>query len=129
MIQGFLKWLTTEPTAPYYTRSALVARLAACLKTVGYRLDDIVIWDGCGKRPMPYRSLILVTGGAHQTDRLMHERFTSTENIDLVSHYRWETVGAMLWNAVKQPSDHVQETFQQDFESIDAAVSHCLDFR
>ncbi len=129
MVHGFLNWLTAGSTLPYWTRSAVVTRIAACLKTVGYSFDDIVLWDGCGERPTPSRSLILVTGGTHQTDQLMHEDLSDTGDLDLVSHYRWETVGALLWNAVKQPSNHVQESFQQDFESIDAAVSHCLDFR
>ena len=129
MILGFLKWLTSDSVAPYYTRSAAVTRLAACLKTVGYRLDDIIIWDGCGKRPMPHRSLILVTGGAQETDHLMHEPSGEGVLTYMISHFRWETVGAMLWNAVKQPSAHVQETFQQDFESIDANISRCLGFR
>ena len=125
MVEGFLKWVTTDFVTPYYTRSALVTRVAACLQAAGYRLDAIRIWDGCKERPAPQRSLILVTGGVYQTDHLMSEDSTPRALFS-VSHYRWETVGALFWNACRQPSDHVPERFQQDFDIIDATVSHCL---
>ncbi|KAL8743702.1 MAG: hypothetical protein Q9190_003970 [Brigantiaea leucoxantha] len=99
MVEGFLKWVTTDFVTPYYTRSALVTRVAACLQAAGYRLDAIRIWDGCKERPAPQRSLILVTGGVYQTDHLMSEDSTPRALFS-VSHYRWETVGALFWNAL-----------------------------
>lgn len=129
LINGFLKWLTENASSPYHTRSAHAARLAVCLKIIGYKITHIIVWNGVGDSPGFGRDLVLVTGGASETDPFMDEHDFKGWSIDLVTHYRWATVGSMLWNSFVQESTTSQETFQQDFDEIDHAISQDLKFR
>ncbi|CAO2650786.1 Nn.00g020780.m01.CDS01 [Neocucurbitaria sp. VM-36] len=127
MIKGFLRWLLQRGNlSTYYTRSATVARLATCMKCIGYKISNIRMWDGLGTRPTPYRGLILVTGGAYDTDSMVEDESPSWA-VDFINHYHWETVGAMLWNSLAHTGcESFYETFQQDFEDVDVLVKNSL---
>ncbi|CAN9363464.1 unnamed protein product [Alternaria alternata] len=118
LIKGFFKWLFhKDDVSPYYTRSGTVARLATCLKYVGYQLTEIRAWNGIGKPPVLPRGLVLVTGGAFDTDRMM-ENESLRWQVDFVYHYHWQTIGAMLWNSIAgEISETFHEIFQQDFDN------------
>ena len=51
MIGGMLKWIVQDKPSEYRTRSASVARVAACLQAIGYGIGQISIWDGYGQPP------------------------------------------------------------------------------
>lgn len=129
-IDGFLRWLLkTDAGSPYYTRSAIVGRIAACLRCIGYKIGKVIVWDGTGKRPSPYRGLVLVTGGSSNTDELSCEEILSAITVvNSISHYHWNTVGGMLWNSFDQefPNSY-HESFQQDFDDIDKDISQSLE--
>ncbi|CZR63221.1 uncharacterized protein PAC_13118 [Phialocephala subalpina] len=129
LINGFLRWLVRDIRDPYYTRSAAVARIAACLRCVGYKIGETAIWDGIGQRPSLHRTLILVTGGASETDDLMDESIFQQRPCDLITHYRWNTAGAMLWNSLLQDCEYSHEMFQEDFDDINATLEKSLEFR
>jgi hypothetical protein len=121
LIPAFLLWVSRGITDTYYTRSAAVTRIGLCLRAVGYRIDEIQVWDGTGTCPCPRRSIVLVIGGWSKTDCLQDD-----EEIDqfyrrssaLILHYRKDTVGAMLWNSFPQECCFGPETFQQDYLDI-----------
>lgn len=118
-VGGFLKWIVQDGTRAYRTRSALVARVAACLRAVGYPIGDIRVWDGVGPAPagMNNKSLLLVVGGTVSTDPLM----LGVEEIPLnplllVHHYNDKTIGSLFLTALYHQSDSHPEVFQSLFE-------------
>lgn len=127
LIKGFIKWLLDPNFRKcYYTRSAIVTRLAACMKQVGYQISEVKVWDGLGTPPGTDRALILVTGGAFETDVLMEETNYGLGR-SLVYHYHCHTVGAMLWNSFAQEyTGSFFEVFQQDFDDIQEQVKESL---
>ncbi|KAL5320415.1 hypothetical protein ACEPPN_011217 [Leptodophora sp. 'Broadleaf-Isolate-01'] len=129
LIQGFLRWLIRNNSETYFTRSGAVARIAACLRCVGYMLGEVTVWDGAGSRPALHRTVVLVTGGSCETDNLMDENTFKSTSIDLITHYKWNTVGAMLWNSLLQDCGHFHTTLQEDFDNINDLVEHNLDFQ
>jgi hypothetical protein len=128
LVDGFLAWLSKEMKETYYTRSAAVARLAVCLKEIGYTISGIQVWDGEGERPAPPRSLVIVVGGSSETDVLLEHDNQFIFRMPQITHYRSNTVGAMLWNAFRQDCLHPVETFQQDFDQINQEIAYDLDF-
>ncbi|KAL9116827.1 MAG: hypothetical protein Q9187_006643 [Circinaria calcarea] len=118
MIGGFLKWLGMGIREAYFTRSAAVARLAACLKDVGYVLTSVQKWDGRGSLPTLPRAVILVVGGVSKTDPFLEEPPYDYPELVLISHYQWSTTGAMFSNSLHTHSAIPPETFQQYFEEI-----------
>ncbi|KAJ4376241.1 hypothetical protein N0V83_001524 [Neocucurbitaria cava] len=125
-ILGFFIWLTKANMEPYHTRSAAVARLAASLRIIGYKIGAVQVWRGHGERPKPPRTVVLVTSGSSDTDRYAGPLDRGTRSITMISHYRWNTVGAMLWNAQVQVSECPFETYQSDFEDTDSALMMTL---
>lgn len=119
MVGGLLKWIVSGDTNTYATRSALVSRVAACLRSIGYQIGTIQTWDGTGVFPahLNRNAVVLVLGGYSQTDRLMldAEEFQQESR---TLHYNYKTVGAMLLNALGNQSDTFPEVFQDHFESI-----------
>ena len=119
MVCGFLKWVLSEDHGAYATRSALVARVAYCLRSVGYMIGEIQSWHGVGERPesLGVKSVILVLGGFSKTDPLM---FDPGELIQLshTLHYRFETIGAMLLTSLESQSDLYPEECQFHFEEV-----------
>lgn len=130
-ISGFLIWLFEHDAGQaYYTRSGAVARIAICLRCAGYKIGDIIVWNGSNRHPNPPRGLVLITGGTHDTDKYMYH--VNSENISavLISHFQWKTVGALLWNAFDKVSTHSpHESFQQAFDDIDHRISVALSFQ
>jgi hypothetical protein len=127
-ISGFLIWLfKVDAGQAYYTRSGAVARIAVCLRSAGYKVGDIIVWNGSDRRPSPSRGLVLVVGGTSETDEYMYH--INSENITavLISHFQWKTVGALFWNAFDQVFSHSpHESFQQVFDDIDDRISEAL---
>jgi len=88
-IEGFFRWLLkTNSDLPYYTRSAIVGRIAVCLRCIGYKVGDIIIWKGTGRRPNPPRGVVLVMGGSSDTDEFMTPLNSHHVTIEPISHYR-----------------------------------------
>jgi hypothetical protein len=118
-IFGFFRWARTSQLEPYHTRSAAVARIAASLRAVGYKLGPVIVWSGNEPSPQSIRSLVLVTGGSSDTDMFAPPENAGGPSIQMISHYRWNTIGAMLWNAHVRVSKCFVETYQSDFEDTD----------
>ena len=128
MLGGFLKWLGSGAEGQYRTRSAAVARLAACLKEVGYyKIARIRCWNGIGVRPA-FHGVLLVAGGTSETDSFMDQGPFHRSEFVFVSHYYFATTGAMLLNSLQTKCDTSPEVFQQFFEDIDAEVRSQLTF-
>lgn len=104
LLGGFLKWLGSGAIGQYRTRSAAVARLAACMKEVGYKIANIKFWNGLGVRPT-LSGILLVTGGSSETDPLMDEEQDSWTEFIFVSRYYHATTGAMLLNSIQTRCD------------------------
>lgn len=130
-VSGFIKWLLGNSKDPYYTRSAVVARLAVTLRSVGYNLRSVVTWNGQNSRPRPYRGLVLVTGGSSETDAFVVDYANQNYYVDIrvTAHYHHKTVGTMLWNAFRKDCDLLVEMLQEDFDVIEDAVSRDLGVR
>jgi hypothetical protein len=117
-----LRWLISDRRRMYCTRSASVARVAACLAEVGWVIGPIRVWDGVGRCPTSFDGVLLVTGGSMPTDELMLNPadLEKLENIDtpITHHYRYQTIGAMLYIALGCRTDLNPESLQTDFETI-----------
>lgn len=113
MIGGMLKWIAQDKPSEYQTRSASVARAAACLQAIGYSIGQIRIWDGNGQSPpaMAAKSLMLVLGGSTPTDPLLLEPFPTLSG-PVVTHYQYKTVGSMLLSALGGTCGAFPEVFQ-----------------
>ncbi|KFY29811.1 hypothetical protein V494_08468 [Pseudogymnoascus sp. VKM F-4513 (FW-928)] len=127
---GLLRWLGNGMSipdgitpggtikSPYFTRSGLVARVAGYLQTVGYRISSIQTWQGYPPRPrVNHRTVILVLGGSEETDILM-EDLTARLFCNVVLHYTYNTVGAMLHQSLMHFTTAPPEVFQSDFDEI-----------
>ena len=118
MIAGLLQWMIKDGEQEYRTRSGCVARVAACLKAVGYNISNIQTWDGYGPPPRCNgpKNLTLVLGGSSETDPLMQELQQS--DITRILHYDFKTSGAMLLNALGDAPDLHPAVIQEDFEWV-----------
>ena len=119
MVGGLLKWIVSGDINTYATRSALVLRVAAYLRSIGYQIGTIKTWDGTGVYPahLNRNAVILVLGGTSPTDRLMLDA-EDFQQESRTLHYQYKTVGAMLLNALDNQSDKFPEVFQDHFEYI-----------
>ena len=119
MVGGMLKWIMSEDHGTYATRSALVGRVAACLKHVGYMVGRIQTWDGTGQYPQDLgrKAILLVLGGSWPTDPLMLDAQEMPET-DYTLHYQYKSVGAMLLTALGNQSNTYPEVLQDHFEFI-----------
>lgn len=126
-LEGLFTWLLkTNGDSPYYTRSAIVGRTAVCLQCIGYKLGEVIIWDGTGKRPNPPRGIVLVMGGSSDTDELMTP-WSMLHTVEPVSHYHWKTAGVMFYSAFNVDSScSYHEVFQEDFDGIYAEITASL---
>ena len=127
MIGGLLKWIAQGQNCEYRTRSACVARVAACLRAIGYNIGSIQPWSGQGQTPCPIgpNSLILVLGGSSDTDPLMEE-FQQLPDTPMILHYQFNTTGAMLLTALQDAPNTQPEVFQTDFEQVFEYVEQYL---
>lgn len=116
---GLLRWLGSGMKSPYLTRSGLVARIAGYLQAVGYGIDSILTWQGIPPRPriQSPMTVVLVLGGSEETDTLM-EDLSERILFDMVMHYTYDTVGAMLYQSLFPYATSSPEVFQFDFEEI-----------
>ena len=122
LLAGLLKWLTREERLGYRTRSGAVARIAACLKSVGYPIGPIEIWDGYGEPPpLQEKMLTLVMGGSSETDQLAEED-PQLPNTEMVFHYTFNTVGSVLLDSMRSVINVRPEVLQEDFEQSFAYV-------
>lgn len=128
MLGGFLRWLGRNKDDSYLTRSAAVARVAAYLKVVGYKIGRIEVWDGLGSTPDYYRGVVLVVGGTSETDDLMEEIDEEILPSPYLSHYRVGTIGALLANCVQMQSDIRPEVCQTWFEQVRSRLQGSLSF-
>ena len=123
MVGGLLKWIVSSDTSTYTTRSALVARMAACLKCIGYSIGKIRTWDGSEDLPsnLDRNAFVVVLGGSSPTDRLMldAEDFPSD---DRTFHYQFNSVGAMILNALGNQSTIFPEVLQGHFEYVHRCI-------
>ena len=117
MVGGLLKWIMSDDMSPYTTRSALVVRVAACLRSIGYPIGTIQTWDGTGSHPTNLygNEVILVQGGSSPADRWMLDA-EDFEDDRRTLHYNYKSVGVMLLNALRNQSDTSPEVFQANFE-------------
>ena len=121
MVSGFLKWFIDDKGIEYRTRSGCVARIAAYLKVVGYKMGSIQTWGGVGLPPSPLgtKCLILVLGRSSETDPLMEGGEDSqTLNQPPKLHYQHSTTGVMLLTALGDAPKILPETLQEDFERV-----------
>ncbi len=116
-VVGFLRWLVQQKKETYFTRSNVVAQLAACLREVGYFIGPIQAWDGSENLPRAHGSnaVVLVTGGSWETDPFMDE---VGGLIDPVYHFHFKTTGAMFSNSLRNRFNVAPEVFQTIFEQI-----------
>lgn len=129
LIGGFLKWLGGGAEGQYPTRSALVAKVAACLKEVGFRIGFIRTWDGVSPRRTTSGSgLWLVVGGTSKTDPLVDENTEQIKDFIFATHYRYATTGAMMLNSLQAPCTIPAESAQQYFVEVDSSIRQDLDF-
>lgn len=119
MIAGLLKWIAKDEVQEYRTRSGCVARIAACLKAVGYRISSIQTWSGNGLPPRSNgpKTLTLVLGGLSETDTMMQE-LQQLPNIPPILHYQFKTSGSMLLGALGNAPDLHPAVLQEDFEWV-----------
>ncbi|CAF9942734.1 hypothetical protein IMSHALPRED_004609 [Imshaugia aleurites] len=119
MIAGLLKWIAKDGAQEYRTRSGCVARVAACLKAVGFRISSIQIYSGYG--PLPScngpKTLTLVLGGSIETDNMMQE-LPQLPDTPRILHYQFNTMGAMLLSALGNAPNLHPEILQEDFEHV-----------
>lgn len=118
MVGGLLKWILREDREAYYTRSGLVARVAAYMKEVGYTVGRIQAWDGFGNPPISLgsKAVLLVMRGSSSTDPLMLDP-QEIAQLGRTHHYQYKTVGAMLMDALDNVSQSFPEVFQNHFEA------------
>ncbi|OBT65659.1 hypothetical protein VE03_05528 [Pseudogymnoascus sp. 23342-1-I1] len=116
---GLLRWLGSGMKSAYLTRSGLVARAAGYLQAVGYGIESILTWHGSPPRPcIPSpRAVVLVLGGSEETDTLM-EHLSERHSFNVVMHYTYGTVGAMLHQSMFAYTTTSPEVFQSDFDGI-----------
>ena len=127
MIGGLLIWIGKQHEESYFTRSAMVARVAACLRSVGYKIGQIRTWDGQGDSPVLLRGVILVIAGSTNTDPYILDSDVLEEQL-FRSHYQSNTTGALLINALHLCCDELPESFQTWFEDIQKLIRTSLDF-
>ena len=128
LISGLLRWVMQESPQDYWTRSASVARVAACLKASGYAIGQTVVWDGVGERPRApgSRNLILVVGGSWQTDSLADENFQPPSSV-LTLYYQPQSIGSLFNTALYNLFDTIPEVYQTDFEDINEDIKRRLE--
>lgn len=119
MIAGLLKWIAKDGVQEYRTRSGCVARVAACLKAVGYSISSIQTWSGNGPPPRSNspKALTLVLGGSSETDTMM-QGLQQPPNTPRILHYQFTTSGSMLLGALGNAPDLHPAVLQEDFESV-----------
>ncbi|KAL2070356.1 hypothetical protein VTL71DRAFT_13382 [Oculimacula yallundae] len=133
LLGGLLLWLShPRSTDPYYTRSSLAARNAAYLRSVGYDIGPICVWDGQGQPPEPRpRGVVLVVGGTSETDH-EHSDFSrvfggnGSSNDKLKSYFRQDTTGSMLVNSLGIPTEIAPESVQEIFLSVQSTINMSL---
>lgn len=128
MVGGLLKWLTLDRKTKYFTRSSMVARVAVCLKEVGYMVN-VGRWDGVE----PYQgtsgpAVVLVLGGSSPTDIMMLSDGDEIPQALCLHHYAHSTVGALFSNAAYDQCDTAPETFQNIYEKIHDKIRTHLDY-
>lgn len=129
LVAGLLKWVTEGTYNNYKTCSGLVARVAVCLKEVGYLVGPIYVWDGSEAEPSEpgTKSLILTVGGSSSTDPLAYEDITIIGS-GWPLHYQYETTGSMMLMALRSASSMTRpEVFQQHFETVSKYIEKHLD--
>ncbi|KAI9754710.1 MAG: hypothetical protein M1815_005470 [Lichina confinis] len=122
MLGGFLKWITQYRKGTYFTRSGLVARVAACLKVVGYPIGSIQTVTGTDDRDLPPKDtdlipVVVVLGGSSMYDPLQLEHDEVVGNW-YADHYSYTSVGLMLVAALNYQSDISPDFLQAEFEFI-----------
>lgn len=119
MVGGLLRWMMSSDCGTYATRSALAARVAACLRCIGYRVGGIQAWDGTGNSPedLSPKTILLVLGGSSPTDPLMLDAGGIVGDVSTL-HYQCSSVGAMLLRALGNQSAAYPEELQTHFETV-----------
>jgi hypothetical protein len=129
MVGGLLQWLGQQKVKVYYTRSALVLRVAVCLQEIGYMVGELICWDGEGTEPQISRGVVLVLGGTTPTDTMMLSENSPYCETVFFQHYRFQTMGSVFLNGLPQfeEKDH-PEPFQTIFDKVLQWITENLSF-
>ncbi|KFY24337.1 hypothetical protein V491_02191 [Pseudogymnoascus sp. VKM F-3775] len=129
MVGGLLQWLGQQKVKVYYTRSALVLRVAVCLQEIGYMVGELICWDGEGTEPQISRGVVLVLGGTTPTDIMMLSENSPHCETVFFQHYRFQTMGSVFLNGLSQfeETDH-PEPFQTIFDKVLLWITDNLSF-
>ena len=132
-VGGLLKWLVQKRRTRYVTRSATVARVAACLQEAGWIIGPIRTWSDPDHPPRFFDGVTLVLAGSGETDDLAllnddNDLIAMQETGRYVHHYRNETVGSMLYVAMAGPSDLYPEMLQTEFSDVHESIRDRLTF-
>ncbi|KAK7915070.1 hypothetical protein PG985_012773 [Apiospora marii] len=134
LVGALLDWVTTYiargHSDTHYTRSSLVLRTAAYLRTVGYNIGPTVVWEGEGEPPTPPSGVVLVMKGVMETD------FMPTPNVrvpystsSIKFFYRLTTVGSMLVNALRVRVEVAPEAAQNTFDRVRGIIKERIQLR
>jgi hypothetical protein len=111
-VAGFLWWLTTDDdNEPYLTRSGMVMRAAACLKSLGCwsNLASGKTWGGEGQVPVAGRAPILVLGGVEKASRVETDKHVFLPGVippgQPPVYYRLSAVGGAFVNSFHNFAD------------------------
>jgi len=130
-VGGLLKWMVQPKRRRYVTRSATVARVAACLDRVGWTIGPIEIWGRPDPVPPAFDGVTLVIAGSFATDPLMLEddELQGANTVHAITHhYTNRTVGSMIYVVMGAPNGISPEALQSDFESINRSIRTRLSF-
>ncbi|KUJ18794.1 uncharacterized protein LY89DRAFT_717331 [Mollisia scopiformis] len=129
MVGGLLQWLGQEKVKIYHTRSALVLRVAVCLREIGYMVGELTCWSGDGDEPQISRGVILVLGGTSPTDTMMLSENSPYCETVFFHHYRFTTIGSVFLNGLPHVDErHHPEPFQTIFDKVLRWVTENLSF-
>ena len=128
LVAGLLRWIGMEDKQTYLTRSSLVLKVAACFKSIGYVIGPLRTWKGGGERPNPDGGVILVLGGSGPTDSLLPPPadFQAFTEYQVMFHYRYITIGALLCTSIQNPREIRPEIFQTLFDSVAETLDNTL---
>ena len=129
LVGGLLRWIVRRDPSweGYFTRSGLVARVSVYLRSIGYALGSVKIWNGVDPKPCFAQGVILVTGGTESTDELKLDPGDIVDSGGRTFYYRHATVGAMLVNATLPfGTDIAPETAQEYFRSAEQVVTRVI---
>jgi hypothetical protein len=128
-VGGLLKWIVQSKRRHYITCSATVARIASCLDEVGWNISTIRVWNQSHPIPPAFDGVTLVTAESFDTDPLMLVK-DELRDLDIphTHHYTNNTVGSMIYVAMRAPEGISPEALQSEFDCINRSIMSRLKF-